>query len=181
MGLYMCLKSRNAEFAAAASGILEKMGPDGEYVASISKATGTVMCWYDANAVHGWFAKRAKSMLDYFAPYPVTVGQLEELRSTCDEVIASSRLVDAGTCRVLVERPWGQEVAEAPYRVIEDDAAARRLLPTKEWECFGSAKYDYRYLRSIERTSEMLGAIIHVAREFEARGESPKLEYRAIW
>jgi hypothetical protein len=48
--------------------------------------------WRKANAIHDWFVQNVQAGKDECIPHPVSVEQLEELRDTCNKVLADPSL-----------------------------------------------------------------------------------------
>lgn len=177
----MYLKTRNDRLANKVADRLEQAPSKNEGLVHLARECNTICYWRKANSIHRWFVDEVQDGDDDCESYEVSVEDLVRLKGLCDEVLASSVLVDAGTIKVGVFGASGYEEVDEPYQVIEDDSLARELLPTQEGFFFGPTDYDRYYLDDLEYTSRRLSWLIELAQEVEGEGQSPALEYLASW
>lgn len=128
----------------------------------ISVIEEDVMYWRKANHIHAWFVDNVQGGEDDQREYCVRWDQLNELMLVCRRVIEASKLVDGtvdGGTVYSKEHPNGlmQRIAG---KVIQDDAVARELLPTRSGFFFGNTEYDEYYLDNVMQTHDWAASML---------------------
>ena len=124
--------------------------------------------WRKANQIHNWIRTNCHEMTPDVR-YEVGREDLETLRDTCKEVLASSELVTAKVVngQRLTDTGWQDNLIINPQRAID-------LLPTTDGFFFGSTEYDQWYIKDLEFTIEAIDALLE-------RTEETWFEYYASW
>lgn len=116
--------------------------------------------WRKANAIHQWFVDYVQDGEDDCKEYYVSTDSLQKLLDTVNKVLAASELVDGdvhngiqysnGKATPIIERG----------KIIKDPSVAEELLPTASGFFFGGTDYDQYYVEDLERTKEILEAVL---------------------
>ena len=139
-----------------------------------------VAYWRKANAIHGWFERRLtedyEDGIENCRDYLVSKEDLEELKSTCERVIAASKLVPGKVKNGdrLVNGVW--EPLYEDGVTIQDASLAEELLPTQEGFFFGSKDYNEWYINDLEETIEQINNILETT-DFDKQ----EIVYSAWW
>lgn len=96
----------------------------------------TIGYWRKANAIHSWFVKNCQDGIDDCQTTHVSVEKLQQLRSTCQQVLDN----------------------------VELDIAAS-ILPTQEGFFFGNTDYDQGYIQDVKDTIAILDVALQHAKE----------------
>lgn len=139
----------------------------------VSEITEKVMYWRKANHIHNWFVKNVQGGEDNCEESYVTREQLQDLLSTCEQVIKS--LESSKTRKKKFETGWNQDgKTYGEKQVFTKTKIAKELLPTQSGFFFGSTDYDEYYLRDLIETAEQLKKLLVE----DTKGD---FYYRASW
>lgn len=137
----------------------------------------TVGYWRKANQIHQWFVDNVQGGEDECKPHYVTREQLKELRDVCNQVLASTELMDGTVFNGTVysaEHPKGAAVTE-PGQIVADPRVAHELLPTAEGFFFGSSDYDQWYWQDLKDTVAIIDRCLAMPEE------EWDFEYQSSW
>lgn len=107
--------------------------------------------WSKCNAIHRWFVENVQNGIDDSTWHRVSLNQLKELKSVCEEVLKHSELPNSTT---LCDDKYYEQT-------ILDSSVAERLLPTMDGPFFGSTEYDGYYIESLKETIKCIEKVIH--------------------
>jgi hypothetical protein len=140
----------------------------------------TIGYWRKANQIHNWFVENVQGGEDECEPHDVSREQLTELREVCLRVLAGSKLVPgkvhAGTI-YNAEHPKGLVQLEEG-KVIEDDSAAHKLLPTQQGFFFGGTEYDEWYYQGVQETVAIIDKALAL---LDQQGVYWDIVYQSSW
>lgn len=137
----------------------------------------TVAYWRKANQIHKWFVETVQNGTDDCGEYYVGRKQLEELVQLCKQVLGTLETVDGEVTNGTTHYPDGRVVNHTePGRVVAQAGLAANLLPTQRGFFFGGTDYDEWYLRDLEKTVEMLEAVLA-----DPRLKGWDFEYHSSW
>lgn len=117
--------------------------------------------WRKANAIHKWFVENVQDDVDDCGRYEVSKEQLETLLSTCEQVLASCKLVKGKVKNGYTFDENGNKIPifeDGEY--IADPTIAEELLPTQSGFFFGGTDYDEWYLEDIKYTIDLLKDVL---------------------
>lgn len=120
-----------------------------------------VAYWRKANAIHWWFVEHIQDGIDDCDYHrEVTKEDLEELRSTCIEVLEKSVMMlgQVKNGATLIDGEWVNNLE--PGKVIINPEIAEELLPTQGGFFFGSLDYDEWYVRDLQYTVKMINEVL---------------------
>lgn len=131
--------------------------------------------WRKANAVHSWFVENVQDGEDDCQPHYVSKDSLEELKSLCEKIISSTKLVPG--------KVWNGYSFENGERkdhwedgmVMENSMLAEEFLPTQSGFFFGGTNYDEYYWQDLLDTIEILQAAI------DNYDEDTEIYYESSW
>lgn len=141
----------------------------------ISYIIEEVAYWRKANAIHKWFVSHVQGGKDDCGSYYVSREKLTELKAACDKVLANSKMRSGKVNVGSVSKAGGpfQPVVE-DGEVITDPQIAETVLPTAKGFFFGSTDYDQYYHQDLQKTSEVVAAIL-------AEADSGDFYYHSSW
>jgi hypothetical protein len=147
-------EKKNSELYQEMKPYIVKRGSDSYSYPSLSEEIGY---WRKANHIHDWFVNNVQNGVDDCGTYEVTKEQLEELKSVCETVIASSKLVDG---KVNGGTSWTKDTGEVQIwddgKVMENSEVAEDILPTQAGFFFGATEYDEYYYGDVAKTIEFI-------------------------
>lgn len=111
--------------------------------------------WRKANHIHSWFVENVQDGEDNCHSYYVDKEKLEELKSLCETIISSTKLVNGKVWNGQRGTPDGWEDIWEDGLVMEDSMIAEELLPTQKGFFFGSTQYDEYYWQDLLNTIEI--------------------------
>lgn len=142
---------------------------------NISYIIEEVAYWRKANAIHKWFVSHVQGGKDDCGSYYVSREKLTELKVACDKVLANSKMRSGKVNVGSVSKGGGpfQPIVE-DGEVITDPQIAETVLPTAKGFFFGSTDYDQYYHQDLQKTSEVVAAIL-------AEADSGDFYYHSSW
>ena len=150
----------------------EKLNIDFHKISEISEKVGY---WRKANQIHSWFVKNVQDGEDNCQEAYVSKEQLEELKSLCEKIINSTKLVPDKVHNGTSYK--GNEVIEhwEDGMVLEDSTMAEEFLPTQDGFFFGSTHYDEYYWQDLLYTIEIC------KRALEVYDSHSSIYYKSSW
>lgn len=117
--------------------------------------------WRKANAVHNWFVTHIQDGNDDCGEYIVSKEDIESLLDTCEQVLASSKLVK-GTVNngFTVDKNGKYTPITEEGETVDDASVADELLPTCSGFFFGSTDYDSYYIADIKNTASICRKVL---------------------
>lgn len=107
--------------------------------------------WRKANHIHKWFVDNVQKGVDDCREYWVSENQLLKLLAVCKEVMSS-----------------------------KSDEVSNTLLPTAHGFFFGNTEYDEYYYRDVEKTIDIIEALLDKGTEGECRLNGD-IYYESSW
>ncbi len=103
------------------------------------------------NSIHNWFVNNVQGGIDDNLWHKVSKQNFLDLLETCNTVLNSCKLP-----------PSAVLTTDNYYRqAITNQAIAKKLLPTKDGNFFGSLEYDGMYLRDLQVTVKIIEDILN--------------------
>jgi hypothetical protein len=137
----------------------------------------TIGYWRKANAIHSWFVKNCQDGIDECQTTHVSVEKLQQLRSTCEQVLDSVELVNGKNHAGTTYHSDGRiEKHFFDGDVVAQPNIAASILPTQEGFFFGNTDYDQGYIQDVKDTISILDVALQHAKESDVY-----FEYHASW
>lgn len=130
----------------------EKLNIDFHKISEISERVGY---WRKANHIHSWFVTNVQDGEDNCREAYVSSEQLEELKSLCEKIINSTKLVPGKVWNGQRSTSGGWEDIWEDGMVLEDSTIAEEFLPTQHGFFFGGTNYDEYYWQDLVDTVEI--------------------------
>lgn len=127
-----------------------------------------VAYWRKANAIHSWFVDNCQGGVDECQESHVEVGQLEELISSCSEVLE------------LLNPYYGAGEEEASIPDEMRDSVASILQPTSGF-FFGSTEIDAWFYDDVKYTHDRLDEIVKWVKSEQQDKRFWYITYQASW
>ena len=150
----------------------EKLNIDFHRISEISERVGY---WRKANHIHSWFVENIQDGEDNCQEFYVPKESLEELKSLCEKIINSTKLIPGKIHNGTSYK--GHEVIEhwEDGQVLADSTLAEEFLPTQSGFFFGSTNYDEYYWQDLLDTIEICN------RALEAYDSHSGIYYQSSW
>lgn len=117
--------------------------------------------WRKANHIHSWFVENVQDGDDDCEYHnEVTKEKLKELLDICEEVLASTKLVDGKINNGYEYKNGIETPIMEDGKYIEDSSVAEELLPTVGGFFFGSTDYDEYYINDIKNTIDIIAKVL---------------------
>ena len=132
--------------------------------------------WRKANAIHRWFVQNVQAGVDDCGTYVVTREQLEQLKATCERVLAVMKTRVGQVCTGITFCD-GKEVKHMEEaQVVANPKVCARILPTQNGFFYGSTEYDDAYIYDVKNTVKIINAVLE-----QTNWEAESVCYQASW
>lgn len=135
----------------------EKMNIDLKKVKYIEQEAGY---WRKANAIHSWFVENVQHGEDDCNPHWVSKENLEELKSLCEKILDSTKLIDGKVYNGTRYNGGVEEQIWEDGKVLENSMIAEEFLPTQSGFFFGGTNYDEYYWQDLLDTVSIIDAVL---------------------
>lgn len=134
----------------------------------------TVGYWRKANHIHRWFVENCQDGVDECQLAWVGREKLEELRTTCQEVLKGIEMEKGQVVSHFTINDGKRVDHTVEGQVVVDASVAEELLPTQEGFFFGGTQYDEWYVDDLKNTVEIIDKVLKMPQDWD-------FYYRSSW